>query len=292
MGAADASNLRFVTWNWNVFNPGRTASKLALLERLQPDVAALQEVSRPTAEALRQHFPGCVVLEGLSRSEWQGGRANGAALFIRNGLEVVDAEQPPMEGWDGVAGAPDAVPPPESLVAAVVRCGGRDITVASAHPPNAAGRGDEREWRVARKLRTYAALETWVSGRDPVVLGMDANAWIDSVGSPFEAPVYDDDPQRPIMEFLREQPSRHGLRDAFRSWLDDHPDVLEEIRRRRPNGPLATTYVRGGNYPVPDRFDVVMVSPSVEVVSVEHGYEDALAAGSDHAFVTAELAVG
>lgn len=42
---------------------------------------------------------------------------------------------------------------------------------------------------------------------------------------------------------------------------------------------------------MPDRFDVVMVSPSVEVTSMEHGYEDALAAGSDHAYVMADLDV-
>ena len=30
------ADIRFVTWNWNVFNPGRTADKVALLEQLQP----------------------------------------------------------------------------------------------------------------------------------------------------------------------------------------------------------------------------------------------------------------
>lgn len=286
------SDLRFVTWNWNVFNPGRMADKLALLERLQPDVAALQEVSRATAAALRAHFPGATVLEGLSRSAWDGARANGAALLIRRGVDVVHDITPPLVGWEDVDGPDDAIPPPEPLVAAVIRVGEAEVAVASAHPPHAAGRGAERQWRVVRKLRTYAALESWVNGRDPMVLGMDANAWIDTGAPPFDASVYADDPQRPIMEFLLERPSRHGLRDAFRSWLGDHPDELEEIRRRRPHGPLATTYVRGGNHPVPDRFDVVMVSPSVEVASVEHGYEDSLAAGSDHAYVVADLTLG
>ncbi len=202
---------------------------------------------------------------------------------------MIDATAPPVDDWGGLGGPPDAVPPPESLVAAVVRVDGLDLTIVSAHPPNAAGRGLDRQWRVARKLRTYAALEQWVTGREPLLLGMDANAWIDTTCSPFEPPVYADEPQRPIMEFFLEQPSRHGLRDAFRSWLEEHPEELDEIRRRRPHGPLATTYVRGSNYPVPDRFDVVMVSPSVKVNSISHGYEDALAAGSDHAFVVAEV---
>jgi hypothetical protein len=202
---------------------------------------------------------------------------------------VIDVAQPQLDGWHQIDGPADAVPPVESLVAATIKVDRRAVTVAAAHPPNAAGRGPEREWRVVRKLRTYAALEHWVTGKDPLILGMDSNAWIDSVGSPFEPLADGDDPQQPIMEFFRAQPSRHGLRDAFRSWLEDHPAELEGIRQRRPHGPLATTYVRGGNYPAPDRFDVVMVSPSVQVASVVHGYEDALAAGSDHGFVAAEV---
>jgi exonuclease III len=284
--------LRFVTWNLNVFSSGRTAHKIALLQRLNADVVALQEMSRRAADQLREAYPGSTVLEGLSRSEWSGRNANGAGLLIRKGIEVLDTTFPPVDSWTGLDGPDDAVPPPESLVAAVIRWDSVEVTVASAHPPNAAGRGEERDWRVARKLRTYAALEPWVSGRDPVLLGMDANAWIDSTCSPFEPPVLDDEPQRAIMEFFLQQPSRHGLRDAYLLWLEDHPDELAAIRARRPNGPLATTYVRGGNHPVPDRFDVVMVSPSIQVDGIEHGYEDALAAGSDHAFVVCDVSLG
>ena len=283
--------LRFATWNLNVFTSGRTADKAALLRRLDADVIALQELTRRAADQLRAAFPDSTVLEGLSRSEWSGRNANGAGLLIRDGIEVLDTAFPPVDSWTGIDGPDDAVPPPESLVAAVIRWDGLEVTVASAHPPNAAGRGEERTWRVARKLRTYASREQWVSGRDPVLLGMDANAWIDSACSPFEPPVFDDDPQRAIMEFFLQQPSRHRLRDAYRVWLEDHPDELAAIRARRPNGPLATTYVRGGNHPVPDRFDVVMISPSIEVDAIEHGYEDSLAAGSDHAFVVCDALV-
>ena len=53
--------------------------------------------------------------------------------------------------------------------------------------------------------------------------------------------------------------------------------------------PLALTHVRGGNRPVADRFDVDMVSDGWTVERIKHDYEDAVAAGSDHAYVLAEL---
>lgn len=285
-----SDGLRFVTWNLNVFTSGRTADKVAVLQRLDADVVALQELSRRAADQLRDAFPGATLLEGLARSDWSGRNANGAGLLIRDATGI-DTTFPPVDTWIGVDGPDDAVPPPQSLVAAVVRWDGLEVAVASAHPPNAAGRGAERDWRVARKLRTYSAIEQWATGRDPVLVGLDANAWIDTACSPFEPPIFDDDPQRAIMEFFLQQPSRHGLRDACRVWLDDHPDELVAIRARRPKGPLATTYVRGGNYPVPDRFDVVMISPSIQVDAIEHGYEDALAAGSDHGFVACDVSL-
>jgi len=47
----------------------------------------------------------------------------------------------------------------------------------------------------------------------------------------------------------------------------------------------------GGNRPVADRFDAFMVSRSARIESIEHNYEDAVAAGSDHAYVCAELSI-
>jgi hypothetical protein len=124
--------------------------------------------------------------------------------------------------------------------------------------------------------------------RRNVLVGMDANAWLDE--SPYTTPTWaDTHPQASVMRFFFDEPPEHGLRDAFRVWLGEHPEELAEIKRRRPNGPLALTFVRGRNKPVADRFDVIMIPRTLQVDTIEHNYEDAVAVGSDHAYVLAEL---
>jgi endonuclease/exonuclease/phosphatase family metal-dependent hydrolase len=84
----------------------------------------------------------------------------------------------------------------------------------------------------------------------------------------------------------------HPLRDALRLYLKAHPDDLARIARERPNGPLAMSYDRGRRgRSVPCRYDFVMVSPDMGVETVRYRYEEALRAGSDHALVTADLAL-
>ena len=288
------TSLRFVTWNFNLFNPNRFEDKVALLERLQPDVVALQEITSDVAAQLQQRFSGSTLIQGLANSGWKAPKANGAALLLREGIQILDLSIPALIGPESSLGADDAVPE-QTFVAAKIAIGGSEFFVASAHPMNAAGKGAERERKVSRKLKTYAAIEQWVGVNNPVVLGMDANAWIDTgssqSGSPFDAPEFYGD-QQEIMHFFLDGPVRHGMVDAFRSWLNAHPEELAAIKLRRPKGPLATTYVRGGNYPVADRFDVVMISEGFTVTSIEHGYEDSLAAGSDHGYVCCDLELG
>ena len=66
-------------------------------------------------------------------------------------------------------------------------------------------------------------------------------------------------------------------------------DRLEAVQRRRPAGPLAVTFVRGTIRKVADRFDAIMASTRLNVHHVEHNYEDAVSAGSDHSYVLATL---
>ena len=54
-------------------------------------------------------------------------------------------------------------------------------------------------------------------------------------------------------------------------------------------GPLAVTFVRGTIRKVADRFDAIMASTRLNVHHVEHNYEDAVSAGSDHSYVLATL---
>jgi len=74
-------------------------------------------------------------------------------------------------------------------------------------------------------------------------------------------------------------------------WLDylaTSPDALAEVLATWDGGPSAVSYVRGDT---PDRFDYVLASPEFAVRSVVYDYQGATAAGSDHAFLAAELSI-
>ena len=82
----------------------------------------------------------------------------------------------------------------------------------------------------------------------------------------------------------------HRLDDAMRRWLDRHPDELAQVRRDRPDGPLAVTHRfegRGGT--LESRRDLLWVTADLEVATIDHHYEAAVDAGSDQALVVAEL---
>jgi hypothetical protein len=193
----------------------------------------------------------------------------------------------------------DAMPDHRSFVGATMRIGDREVILVSAHGPHAAARDkDLAKLRVMLKRRTYAVLRDWLSGRSPLVLGIDANAWADSGEHLLEEELSlgDGGPQDDIMMFVQNGylPGMEDLtdpKDAFRMWLDANEDARDEIIAKRPYGPWATTYNRSMNHPRPDRRDLVMVSRDIGVTRVEHDYESSLAAGSDHSYVLCELEI-
>lgn len=284
----------FLSWNWCVWTQNRDHLKLRLLDRLDWDVAALQEVAPTSVTKLRDQYGAHAVVtpdEPCASSTPPEHRGYGCVIVARNGAHVSDASAIPEAStadeplWDG------SDPLPGSLVSATVtlRDGSR-LTAIAAHAPHSARRGDDRLRRIERKLRTYAALEAWIAERLDVVIGIDGNAWIDGGRADlFDSPTARDGPQVEVDRFFLDGPGRHGVRDVFRSWLDGNPATKDRLQRRRPEGPLAVTFVRGSNRVVADRFDAVMASPTFAVRSVEHDYEDSVCAGSDHSYVLATL---
>ena len=133
----------------------------------------------------------------------------------------------------------------------------------------------------------YAAINRYLGDCSrPVVAGMDNNS---SSAMPPLTELRDDWYDQDAF-FAAEPP--HRLQDAYRVWLEEHPDELARVLRLRPDGPLEVTYDRGKkSFPTVERFDRIMVSSSVRVESVAHHYSDSLAAGSDHALVAADLIV-
>jgi len=182
---------------------------------------------------------------------------------------------------------------PEKVLVADVVLGGRPVTVASYHAPPGV------TWHQV-KPRQAVAFARWLSAVDgPVLFGADTNTpETDHPDFALTRCHWHRGHRRLELDELGEDaltgPDKvHPLTDCLRLWLDANPEELEAIRRERPTGPLrishrtGKTNVRPGN---PRRFDSVWVSEHLVVTDVSYDYEGAIAAGTDHALVTAGLA--
>jgi hypothetical protein len=139
-------------------------------------------------------------------------------------------------------------------------------------------------------MQGYRSIGEWLGTiTGPIILGFDGNHWNRSLD--LEPNPVPDSNDRWLSEnrfFSSNKPPR--LRDAFLEYLRAHQREYEEIKRQRPQGPLAVSYVRGSKAnPVEDRFDYVFVSDELGVTECSYDYRGAKAAGSDHGMVTAEL---
>jgi hypothetical protein len=144
------------------------------------------------------------------------------------------------------------------------------------------------------KPRLTLQVADWLEHQpQPVVLGMDANS-----------PMVDHpDPSKVEWCFrwlgpgdfegrlLGPNPG-HRLKDTLRTFLDARPQEYARIRRERPRGPLAVSYMTRGEHGAPGlhRYDHIYASwPDFRVNDVRYLYDQARAAGSDHALVVADL---
>lgn len=311
------ATLRFMSWNWNCFSDGQNERKLALIDRLNPSVVALQEVDRAAWTFLKESAEDWTAYmpSGWATDEWaEDGRKQpipSTALLVRSGMTVSPIEPPDLSAWTKPTGrwsrefsatfAGDDTEQPEhrAFMGAQVAVGDAVVTVVSAHPPHAAADGPEQEARrILRKRRTYEVLRQWIADKTPLVIGMDANAWIDSGLEPLsDGPKIDPgNAQHDIGMFLYNgfidgEEDVAAPRDAFRIWLAENDVARKDIETRRPFGPWAMTYIRSTQYARADRRDLVMVSRGIAVTNVEHNYEDSLAAGSDHSYVLCDLEI-
>ncbi len=268
--------MRFLTWNLRYGGRDENWPKADLLLELSWDVAALQEVSPSSWETLGKAGLTAGAVSAFDLSDPPvGRRRRGSALLARNGSRLSDAA--PILG----------LPKPGRGVAAKTAVGGSTVAVCSWHAPNAAGEGPEA------KMRGYRAFLAWAEAQSgPIIAGFDANHWARTASLEL-TPVVDDPRDRWFLEnqFFGANPT-HRLRDAYLDHLRDRPDEYEEIRRQRPEGPLAISYVRGsGAKAIPDRFDYIFISPEIACLEAAYHYDAGVHAGSDHAPVTATLRV-
>lgn len=177
---------------------------------------------------------------------------------------------------------------PEKVLVAEVVLGGRPTTVASYHAPPGV------TWHQV-KPRQAVAFARWLATVDgPVLFGADTNTpETDHPDFALTRCHWHTGHRKLDADELGEDaltgPDRlHGLEDCLRRWFDQHPDELAAVRRERPDGPLRISH-RTGSVRNPRRYDSIWVSDDLVVTDVAYDYEGAIAAGTDHALVTATL---
>lgn len=79
---------------------------------------------------------------------------------------------------------------------------------------------------------------------------------------------------------------------ALRRRLADHPDRAAAVAAARPRGPLAITHYTGKRKNSPGiarRFDAIWATSHWKINGIDHLYDAAVQAGSDHAIVLTDL---
>lgn len=262
---------RFGSWN---VNSRRLASAHAdVLRSVDCDVLALQEVSTHFHADLQALglFAWSVSSLALRPSGEDEGRARrvGCSLFGRSPFRLVASDVLAHLAF------------PERSLVALADSDAGPITLCSFHIPPGASWGEI-------KPQTLKAIAEWLASHNGrIVFGIDANTpktdHPDAMSNEWWWA------EEPIL--LGAKPP-HPLRDALRVFLEARPDMLATISAERPRGPLAISHWRGrGTKRTACRYDFIYVSPGIVVEDVEYMFDEAVKAGSDHAFVAARLRV-
>jgi endonuclease/exonuclease/phosphatase family metal-dependent hydrolase len=266
--------MRFRFASWNVNNRLLKEGHLDLLQLIRPDLIAFQEVSSSFYSSLTDRGLFAWSVSSLSLRPPPIGegrsRALGCAIFGGSSFHLLSSSLLPDLDF------------PERTLAVRVRGTVVPLTVCSFHIPPGASWG-------AVKPKTMRSIADWLAHlQGNVIVGIDANApKIDHPDLGSNTWWWKDEPL-----LLGAKPIHH-LRDALRSYLQDRPDEFASIAASRPTGPLALSHIRGNKHKRTEcRYDFVYHTPGISVESISYLYEEALAAGSDHAVVTAELRAG
>jgi endonuclease/exonuclease/phosphatase family metal-dependent hydrolase len=279
--------MRIVSWNI-AYRRGTTAKRQgSFLASLEPDLVLLQEANPNSIQALLDTAGMDWLVEGGGP---RGLRVpqDGDRPVRSQGCAIVGRNPPPL-----VSSVLTVVPLPERCVlASVDRCG-MVLTVCSYHAPPGVS------WGRIKADQAVGFSDWLVRHEGPVLVGADANTpevdgidfhdslthWrTGSVG--LHGDRGDDVLWGPAVT--------HDLHDVLRTFLATRPDELKAIRGLRPGGPLEVSHVTGRRSSVPGsgvprRYDSIWATRDFEVLNVAYLLEPAIAAGSDHAAVVADV---
>jgi endonuclease/exonuclease/phosphatase family metal-dependent hydrolase len=275
--------MRVATWNIKYPREELARRRGELLRKLEPDLILLQEVNPRSAEAIRQ-AAGADWL--IPASDLMANPPQGRAVKKPRVVAIAGRGQRPTHAWL----QPD-VYVPERILLAQITLAGRELTAVSYHAPDGESWGIEK----ARQAVTFAR---WLAARPgPVIMGSDGNTpEIDTADFAKTRTHWHTGDRHlhgePGDDLLFGPAKIHALDDAYRRWLDDHPAEASALARSAPSGPLAATYRTGKSAKAPGswtRFDSIWATRHWAVQHIDHLYDDAIAAGSDHAVVIADL---
>lgn len=265
--------LDYLSWNINIFTSSdeSIALKLKLLAEMTSNstIICLQECDEKFYRYLLQDklFDWCVFSLQLRRkgkydtkNRELGCIIAGNLPFLPTGISLIDG-----------------TPLPERNLVVDIKYGEKEFTACSLH--SLTGVSYKRA-----KIVNFLTLADWLEHRNkPLVFGIDANT-----------PEVDHPDLRKSEWWWKEEPilfganAAHDMKDSYRTYLEAHPDILEDIISKNPDGPLAISYKRGSQK-IPCRYDIIYVSPEWKTKHVQYYYEKSVEHGSDHSIVTARL---
>jgi endonuclease/exonuclease/phosphatase family metal-dependent hydrolase len=273
--------LRIVSWNLRLRVGQALTRQAALLRELAPDVSCLQEVNAHAIQGLRLEAGFSWLIPGRAVDSSNPGSRRSAYLAAVAGTDRLTASALPAL----------KVPFPERIAMARITFEARDVVVSSYHAPPGAS------WGILKVEQARKFTDWLVRQRGSALLGADANTpAVDAIDFA-ETRTHWHTGRRilkgtPGDDVLWGPQKTHVLQDALRRWLQSHPENLESIRSVRPDGPLLISHRTGrrkGLEGTPRRFDSIWVSDDFAVINVSYLYAEALAAGSDHAVVVADV---
>jgi endonuclease/exonuclease/phosphatase family metal-dependent hydrolase len=260
-------NLRFATWNIN--NRKYSKKHEDFIKALGIDILALQECSQDffTNAMVSGLYSSCSYSLDLRTPLPEEGMSRRLGCAILSNRKICSTKL--VESVDFL----------ERTLVCEIDCESKQLLACSFHMPPGVSWG-----RV--KPETFIKLSEWLSSNTgTTVAGMDANA------PKSDMPNLEDNEwwwdEEPL--FLGKE-AFHSLKDSYRIFLEQNPDIRNQVVKENPKGPLAISHVRGrGKNRTPCRYDFVLVSPDISVDKVQYLYDESVEAGSDHALVLADV---
>jgi hypothetical protein len=286
----------FTAMSWNIDARGDgLETRIGALAQFTTDVVLLQEVPRRSGVALSNATGFAWAELAVMHSEPSAGPSArlGTAILGSDRVHLREVGQIPEERFieAGVrAGLSEAEVRDRTgwfhrNLYADVEIDGVTLRVCSFHArPATGGRPGRPPLGYARQLFHRVCADWLAEHPGPMLFGVDANSpYVDHPDPAHWQPSMAGD-----ATLIGPQP-RHHLTDALYRWLDEHPEELEHVRTKHPEGPLAISYVTSGaGRPV--RYDHLFVTDDLRVENIT--YRSPGADGSDHGAVIARLAAG